>query len=115
MDICVDYIEIMGSGFVYYTLLLLLYFVLIGCYTYTKYNKKYITLYDIILNAVLHCRLIFVLGSFVAMIGALGNYMLNIVNSSFNPLGSKFVGTISEWGTLTLKFADSEGGKAITV
>lgn len=116
MDICVDYIEIMGSGFVYYTLLLLLYFVLIGCYTYTKYNKKYITLYDIILNAVLHCRLIFVLGSFVAMIGALGNYMLNIVNSSFNQLeGSKFVGTISEWGTLTLKFADSEGGKAITV
>lgn len=116
MDICVDYIEIMGSGFVYYILLLLLYFVSLAYYIYTKYNKKYITLYDIILNAVLHCRLIFVLGSFLAMLGWLGNYMLNIVNSSFNPLdGSKFVDTISEWGTLTLKFADSEGGKTITV
>ena len=87
----------MAGSSAYYILLVLIYFLLKKCYITLKYNKKDLTLFDMILNTVLHCELTLTFGSYMLILGSICYSMLPEVKGL--ECSTKFISAASEWGS----------------
>lgn len=67
LDFCINLIETHYIGIFTYLFLIISYFLILSYYLRIKYEKHY-TFFDLIISAVLHCRLLFVIGSYLSLI-----------------------------------------------
>lgn len=110
-DICIEFIKTNYTPFFIPLIFwILLYFIISWYYICIKYTKKYCSLYDLIIHALLHSRLLFLAGTYLSIIIWLTPYINHLLH-----LALADVGEGEKYINLLLNFIKSDWGGFISI